>query len=275
MHSHLRNSRIRLSQGQLFWREVGKGPKLIFLHGANAESSEWLPIVAELQEHFHCFVPDLLGFGESEPPARQSITLQAESLHDYIEALRLERVYIIGHAIGAWVAATYALQHPEQVEGLILISPEGSDASDLRERWRTERLLVARPPLVAWCLQLLLPLARLLGQAEKIRKLLTYRRELLQSSATCQLLFRRRPVEIQQECLGKRLARLTMPVLVLQGGRDSAAALAQSKAYARHVPQARLRMMKQGDRHLLAAWPESIVQEVQLFARAQTPSRSW
>lgn len=260
----------------MFWREVGKGPKLVLLHGANADSSEWLPIVEELHHRFHCFAPDLLGFGESEPPPRQSITLQAECLRDYIEALRLERVYLVGHSVGAWVAATYALQHPEQVEGLVLVSPEGSDARDLSDRWQTERLLVARLPLAYWFFKLVLPLARLVGQAERIRKLLAYRRELLQSPATCRLLFHRRPVEIAQECLGQRLAQLNMPVLVLQGGRDSPAALAQSKAYAKFVPHARLRVMKQGDRDILAAWPESIIQEIQLFAlaRAQSGSRS-
>ncbi|NJO19973.1 MAG: alpha/beta hydrolase [Spirulinaceae cyanobacterium RM2_2_10] len=144
----------------------------------------------------------------------------------------------------------------------------------MSERWQTERMLVARLPLTYWFLKLMLPLARLVGQAERIRKLLAYRRELLQSPATCQLLFRRRPIEIQQECLGHRLAELKLPVLVLQGGRDSAAALAQSKTYAKFVPHARLRVMKRGDRNILAAWPDSIVQEIQLFALAQVRSGS-
>ncbi len=272
MHSHIRNSRIRLSQGQIFWREVGQGPKLVFLHGANSDGSEWLPVIEALQPRFHCFAPDLLGFGESEPPARQSIALQAECLRDYIEALRLERVYLVAHSIGAWVAATYALQHTAQVEGLILISPEGSDANDLRDRWQTERMLVARLPIAYWFFKLVLPVAGLFGQTERLRQLIAYRRELLRSPATCRLLFRRRQVEIQQECLGGKLGQLKMPVLVLQGGADSPAALAQSKAYAKYVPQARLRVMKRGARDLLAAWPESIVQEIQLFALAQAQS---
>ena len=77
----VRNSRIKLSQGLLFWREVGQGSAIVFLHGSWKDSSQWLPVMQQLSKHCHCFAPDLLGFGESEVvKGRCSIALQVECI---------------------------------------------------------------------------------------------------------------------------------------------------------------------------------------------------
>jgi haloalkane dehalogenase len=89
----LRNSRIKLSQGQIFWHEVGQGTAIVFLHGSTDDSSQWLSVIEHLSEDYHCFAPDLLGFGESERPnVHYSIDLEVECLADLLEALRQREV---------------------------------------------------------------------------------------------------------------------------------------------------------------------------------------
>ena len=106
MGNLFRNSRRKISQGLLFWREIGVGAPIIFLHGAWDDSSQWLSVMDLLGQNFHCFAPDLLGFGESEyPHVHYSVDLQVECLRELLQALNLERVTFVGHYLGGWVAA--------------------------------------------------------------------------------------------------------------------------------------------------------------------------
>ncbi|NJN85784.1 MAG: alpha/beta fold hydrolase [Leptolyngbyaceae cyanobacterium SL_7_1] len=93
----VRNARIRLSQGQLFSREVGHGRAIVFLHGSWSDGSEWLPVMEQLADQFHCLAPDLLGCGESDRlTLNYSVDSQVESLADYLEALKLRDLLLVG-----------------------------------------------------------------------------------------------------------------------------------------------------------------------------------
>lgn len=102
MHFLWRNSRVKLSGGVLFWREIGgNSNNVVFLHGSWHDSNQWLPVMERLSLHYHCFAPDLPGFSESEFSATHySINQIVESLAEYIATLKLEKVYLVGHSLG-------------------------------------------------------------------------------------------------------------------------------------------------------------------------------
>nr|WP_225938721.1 alpha/beta hydrolase [Kovacikia minuta] len=259
----IRNARIKLSQGQIFWREIGRGPVLVFLHGSWEDSSQWLPVIEHLSSEFHCFAPDLLGFGESEcPKVHYSIEYQVECLAEYLEALKLKQVYLVGHSLGGWIAASYALKYLDQVNGIVLLTPEGVLARGLERRWQGARLLLQ--PFVLWTLRSLRPLAKLL-KIGKIDPLLQQRQQLLQFPTTCQLLFQRRWAEVKAELLQERLSWLKIPALVLQGGQDTNQAAILSHTYAQLLPQADLKQIPQTGKNLPQSHPETVAQLIRAF----------
>jgi len=260
------NSRIQLSQGQLFWREIGQGETLIFLHGTNHDSSQWLPLLERLSQNYHCLAPDLLGFGDSErPKIHYSIQLQVECLAEYIEALHLERVVLVGHSLGGWVAASYALQHKQQANRLILFSPLGVETEKTQNRWNWEPWLIGTFPIAFWLLRSLRPFAKIFGLKNKIDRWLEYRKQLLQSPVACQLLFQRRRSEIAAELLNNRLEFLQIPTLILQNSRDVAANLDASQAYADLIPDAKLRLISSKERNLPAGSLDRVIEEMETF----------
>ncbi|MEA5419436.1 alpha/beta hydrolase [Spirulina sp. CCNP1310] len=262
----IRIARIRLAQGQIFWREVGKGSTIIFLHGALTNGSQWLPILDQLGCRYHCIAPDLLGCGESEsPPAAQSIHSQAECLADYIEALHLEDVYLVGHSMGAWIASHYAIAHPERIAGMILLAPEGVDLPDRHQRWAQELQLTSPMPLIPWGLKLIKPFSKLFNRHHRISQLLDYRHQLLACPTSCRLLFKRREAEIAQEMLNEKLGDLKTKILVLQGGQDHPMQILQSKTYTKLAPYAKLRMLKNGGWDLVEQWSEQVAREIEQF----------
>ena len=251
MNILFRNSRIKLSQGVLFWREVGTGIPVVFLHGAWNDGSEWVSTMELLAENIHCFSPDLLGFGESaNPKIHHSINLQVECLADFLKALKLEKVYLAGNSLGGWIAASYALKYPEQISGLILLAPEGVAAEGQKKEWQEKRWLFYFSPLIIKLLRLIMPLIKLIGWEEKIARNLEVRKTLLQSSTACQLLFNRKKPEIEAELLENHLPEINVPCLILQGSQDTQTAISKSNTYARLIPEVQLHNIAHGESNL-------------------------
>jgi pimeloyl-ACP methyl ester carboxylesterase len=266
MDTLFRNSRRKLSQGLLFWREAGVGTPIVFLHGAWNDSSQWVSVIESLSPDFHCFAPDLLGFGESEnSQIHQSINLQSECLIEFLNALKLEKIYLVGHSIGAWIATNYALKYPEQVCGLVLLAPEGVEITGQKQYWQKMNRLVNCSPIITQFIRLIKPFMRYFMPEEQITQDLELRKILLRNPAGCQLLFQRNYSEIVAEFLQNDMYILAPPVLILQGGQDTPAALAKSNIYAQLIGQANLKIIPHGDNKLAELASKLVAEEIRDF----------
>src|ERR1700744_1850571 len=89
-------------------RRAGIGDPLLFLHGASG-ASQWLPFMDELSKHFELFVPEHPGFGRSAtPPWLDNVAGLAYFYLDFVEALGLKKVHLMGLSLGGWIAAELA-----------------------------------------------------------------------------------------------------------------------------------------------------------------------
>lgn len=261
------NSRIKLSSGQIFWREVGSGPHIVFLHSAWTDSSDWLPVMDTLSYDCHCLAPDLLGFGESDQPkTHYSISLEVECLAEYLKALSLPDVYLVARDLGAWVATSYALKHPEVVRGLVLLAPygvdmkAGHDASKGKQgSWLEQNALLVRRLLL-----LVYPLAKLLRCHRPIERLLPRLETMRSSRVAREILFDRRRAEIEAELLHDHFEELKTPILVLQGEADTPRVVALCSAYAQLSPQVEVRIVP-GNSEDISATTESIALQIREF----------
>lgn len=271
MNAHLRNARRKLSQGLLFWREAGEGLPIVLLHGTWHESSQWVEVMESLSPSFHCFAPDLLGFGESEKPnIHYAIDLQVECIAEFCQALKLEKVYILGDSLGAWVAASYALKYPEQVYGLVLLTPEGVKIEGHEQNCQKMRQLVQRPPLFFKILRSLRFLTKFFKLDKKIEQDWQTRQMLLQNPTASQLLFQRQQPEIEGELLNSSLSNLESPVLILQGGKATPDALARSQAYRKLISQAELKIIAHAESNLPQSCVGLVVGEVKDFVQSNS-----
>jgi pimeloyl-ACP methyl ester carboxylesterase len=115
----------RHQTGPLSYLRGGSGPPLLLLHGIPGSSSSWQAVGTELSDRFDVVIPDLLGFGRSEPPEEDYyMEAQADALHTLLRALEIDRFYLGGHDFGGPVGLTLMDRAGEglQVEGLALAS---------------------------------------------------------------------------------------------------------------------------------------------------------
>ena len=134
---------------EIAYIRVGRGPRLLLLHGLGCDHRTWLPVLPGLAKHFTVIAPDLLGHGQSgKPRADYSIAGYANSIRDLLLVLGIDRVTVVGHSLGGGVAMQFAYQFPEQVERLCLVA-SGGVAADVSPLVRLASLPAAGPVLAA------------------------------------------------------------------------------------------------------------------------------
>jgi 2-hydroxy-6-oxonona-2,4-dienedioate hydrolase len=112
--------------------EAGKGEPLLLVHGGNfgafecsVNSGGWSYNIEPLARHFRVIAVDRLGQGYTGAPLRdEDYTMAASVRHviDFIEIMQLPAVNIIGHSRGAFVAVRVALERPELVRSVGIVT---------------------------------------------------------------------------------------------------------------------------------------------------------
>ncbi|WP_310418927.1 alpha/beta hydrolase [Chamaesiphon sp. OTE_8_metabat_110] len=262
-----RSSRIKLSAGQIFWHEAGdsRRPVLIFLHGSWHDRTQWDGAINLLSKNFHCLALDLLGFGNSiAVQAPNSIEMEVDCLQEFITALKLRQIYLIGHSLGAWIAVSYALKYPKLVKGIVTISPEGFSVANWQYQFTT-RWLLSQPSMFRLWLNSLQVIASIGDGVEPLTKSLAYWGFFKRFPTTCKLLFQRSERDIRRELVADKLAQFKLPLLILQSDRAERQTIEQSQSYARSVRTSEYKLIKEP---ALTSPPESIRQmavEIQDF----------
>ncbi len=158
--------RIELPQGPIHYRDVGSGPPLVFVHGLLVDGALWEPVVERLSATHRCIVPDW-PLGSHREAMREDADLSphgmAKLISDFIGAIGLEHVTLVGNDSGGALSQMVAARHPERVSALVLTT---CDAFEVFPPAAFKYLLLAaRVPGVMWMLGLTLrlvpPLQRL------------------------------------------------------------------------------------------------------------------
>jgi triacylglycerol lipase len=108
--------------------EGGNGDVLVLVHGFGGDKDNFTRIASHLTPHFRLIQPDLPGFGDAtrDPAARYRMSDQVERLHDFLQALGVQRMIIGGSSMGGFIASEYAARHPDQVRAVWLLDAAGT-----------------------------------------------------------------------------------------------------------------------------------------------------
>jgi len=98
---------------------------LLYLHGTFL-GNLWLEFHTILAQDFHVFAPDIPGFGLTERPNwMRDMSDYILYLHDLLDTLGLQKTIVVGHSLGGWMAAEFAIWYPERVDKLVLSNAAG------------------------------------------------------------------------------------------------------------------------------------------------------
>jgi 3-oxoadipate enol-lactonase len=135
-------ARIRIGDIEVAYRVGGRGRPVILLHGLACGQRMWLHQWRKLAEHHTVITYDQRGHGHTDAPeeaARYSPAHLARDLAGFVDALRLDRIAVVGFSMGGGPALALAAARPEQVSHLVL-ADVGAGADDAwRNQWLARR----------------------------------------------------------------------------------------------------------------------------------------
>lgn len=119
----------------IHYEKLGRGRPVILLHGWIGSWRYWIPLMRQLQLKYVVYAVDLYGYGDStHAESHYTVAKQVELLYDFMSSLGLKKAAIVGHGLGAMVAAHFAREYPERVARLMLVSAPLFDVPDLANR---------------------------------------------------------------------------------------------------------------------------------------------
>jgi pimeloyl-ACP methyl ester carboxylesterase len=114
-----------LGGGKLAYRDAGSGRPLILVHGSPGDGRSWSRVAPRLTERYRVLMPDLPGYGGSDPPPNGPLGRTASigmAIGALIETCG-EPVRLCGHSYGGNVALHAAVSHADLVHSLMLFEP--------------------------------------------------------------------------------------------------------------------------------------------------------
>jgi pimeloyl-ACP methyl ester carboxylesterase len=133
---------------RIAYLDSGHGPPVILIHGFGGAMWNWEYQHAVLAHRHRVIILDLLGSGLSDKPEEEySPHHLVEFFREFMDSINLPQATLVGNSMGAGLAMAMALDYPERVTRLVLISgfPEQPEQSVASPHY--QRFLQHRPPL--------------------------------------------------------------------------------------------------------------------------------
>jgi len=263
---------LELGQGRrIEVLEAGSGAPLLFLHSAGG-IPQWDGVLPILSESFRVHAPLLPGFG-------QSVGLDAIEDHfdlffhcfDVMEALGLDRPYVVGESLGGWIGAEMAALRPREVGRLALAAPIGL--------WRDEAPI---PDLFGYTTNELVPFlfhdtmcpaaqqmlgvgAMLSDKDDRTEAQVEFLLSLNRGFRTAaKFLF-----PIPERGLERRLHRIKAPTLLVWGADDRFVQPSYGRIFAEHIRDSTLHVIPKAGHAIGAEQPEAYGRALVAFGRGQ------
>ncbi len=213
------------------WNRTGPGPTVILLHGLGASSLHWRLTIPALAG-FKVYAPDHLGFGQSDKPAiNYRIATLVDALDEFYLQTGIKKATLVGSSMGGWVAAAFAVAHPDKVERLVLVDSSGYS----QKRW-------GGPPVDRATMARLNP-STLQGTRELLTTL--FSNKSLVTDAAVKGAFQQKlaagdgdvinafieSIMRDEDYLDGRLSAITAPTFLIWGGDDILVPLPVAKAF--------------------------------------------
>ncbi|WP_433972411.1 alpha/beta fold hydrolase [Tunturiibacter lichenicola] len=244
----------------------GGGTPLVLVHGLGARGEDWARMIPALAaKGFHVYVPDLLGYGRSQKPdVSYSISLQEQTVAQFMQAMHVPRADVGGWSMGGWVVMKLALDHPEMVDRLIVYDSAGVY---FPATFGPELFTPSDPAGVRRLIAMLTPISRKVpdfAAEAMVRKLQANAWVVNRSTAS---------MINGRDLLDFRLHNISQPMLIVWGSKDELIPLASGETIHRNVPQSVLNIIE-GCGHLA---PEEcsvpVIESTVEFLRAEPPMR--
>ncbi len=145
-------TRIPINGVSLHVEETGSGESIIFVHEFGGDTRSWQPQVEHFSRHYRCVVYNDRGYPPSDVPEDERLygqQLSTADLKGVLDALDIERAFVVGLSMGAYTGLMLTMQHPERVRALVFASGGSGAYPETRTQFLADTNAVAEKILQA------------------------------------------------------------------------------------------------------------------------------
>jgi pimeloyl-ACP methyl ester carboxylesterase len=236
---------IQVAGLRMHVRDTGprNAPVVILLHGLGSSLHTWEPWAQTLSTRFRVIRYDMPGFGltGADPTGDYTDARSVVVLAALMEALSVPRASLAGNSMGGKLAWQFAAEHPDRVDRLVLISPDGYASPGFEYGKKPEVPTVAR--LLPYTLPTFMLRANIVpAYGDKTRltepTIKRYRDMMLAPGVRQALLLR--TAQVMLEPPEARLRRIQAPTLLVWGEKDRLIPFSNAQDYVSVMHNARL-----------------------------------
>jgi len=241
---------VETANGRLFFTSYNKTSSnvLLLIHGAGGNHQSWPPVLRRLTD-VAVYALDLPGHGRSESPACDNIAGYADAVINFIDALGLQKVTLLGHSMGGAIAQAIALRHHPAVGQLILLGTGATlPVSDmiLGQIMSDQAGTVHLVNKFSWART---APAEMVSMGEKV--MLKVDPAILHADF----------VACNTFDVTDQLDQITVPTLVISGDKDKMTPVENGRFLADHIPNAKFAIVEGGG-HMMALEQPRIVADL-------------
>lgn len=211
---------------------------LFFIHGSGGDHTAWNGQIASFRDRFNVVAVDLPGHGQSGGGGEETVEAYVAWVRDTLAAFKLPKPVLVGHSLGAAISLTMALNHGEEIAGIV---PVGGGIR-----------MPVNPAILAGLESNPGPILTMAAQivvAKRNRERLSH--QLLEGpSAVNPRVMRGDFLACDRLDLTGTVGRIAVPSLVICGAEDKMTPPALSQAIAEKIPGAHLALIE-GTGHMV------------------------
>jgi pimeloyl-ACP methyl ester carboxylesterase len=223
--------------------DMGTGLPVLLVHGFPLHRGMWQPQIAALLGQCRCIVPDLRGFGETQPVGHGTMESYADDLVHLLDHLHVDRAVVCGLSMGGYITLAMWRRHRDRIRGLVLADTKaGADGDEARAR-RRQMIDVARTKGSAAVAEMQLP--GMLGKTtrEKQPALDDQVRALMSAAPPASIVAALEGMMARPDS-ADLLPTIDVPTLVIVGDEDALTPVKESRAMHEAIPGSRLEIIE-------------------------------
>ena len=137
---------LQINRVNLYVEETGAGEPIIFAHEFGGDCRSWSPQVAHFAARYRCITYNARGYPPSDVPEDEGLygqQLSTDDVKGLLDALDIDRAFVVGLSMGAYTGLMFAMQHPERVRGLVFASGGSGAYPETRAQFLSDTQKVA------------------------------------------------------------------------------------------------------------------------------------